>query len=552
MDETVKNNKKDVKPILIKSLIFLIFGINLLFFIQEIFIPDESRKRENADRTIDGLGQIEPGTVDVLFIGTSLIEYGISPMRLYEKTGICSYSLATSGQPIGVEYWLLKDAFTKQNPSVVVLLASSLFQVCTEDMITARWWHILDNYRLGRFKIDMAWDYSTLPYSDGYIATLFPIAKYHNRWHELTKSDFDLNYGGEYYALGEWINGIVSGNIHTTIESLNKLNNFLKQDSYITEYYENETYSKTISGPFVDPQVSDYNLQCLLNIKRLCDENGAKLLLTAIPYNYPAAGSGWTKDKANMIREISQTYDIPFYDLQYNADVGIDWALDSCDAGVHLNIRGAEKVSDILGQYFLDNYSLRQQNNPQYNAYREQYEKVRNVAMLQSEISFADYIQRIKDNASRWIVFIAASDEYTGGMDDESYNLLEGFGLRLVRQGAFRDAYIAILDRGEPVYEAVSGRKIYYSEKLNDLSVSVESSGWNTVPSCSIKLNGEEHSCSSRGLNIVVYDYDTHMVVDSVAFDTSVPSKSFVRNWSIVNNYLHTYESKVCFGVIDI
>ena len=100
----------------VKPIAFLLIGVLMFSLVQEVFIPASSRKRENADRIIDGLGRIEKGVVDVIFVGSSLIEYGVSPVRLYEKTGICSYSLATSGQPITVAYWLIRMPLRSRVP----------------------------------------------------------------------------------------------------------------------------------------------------------------------------------------------------------------------------------------------------------------------------------------------------------------------------------------------------------------------------------------------------------------------------------------------------
>ncbi len=533
----------------IKPVVFLLIGITIFSLLQDIFIPAASQKRENADRIIDGIRRIEPGTVDVIFIGPSGTEYGVSPIRLYEKTGICGYSLATSGQPIEAAYWLLKDAFTKQKPTVVVLQAGYLFDVPTVDKNTIRWWHILDNYRLSEFKFDMVRDYDTVPYSNGWIPALFPIAKYHTRWNKLAKEDFDLNYGGEYYSLGEWVNGIAAANTYATIEEINGVSDILQQDSYITERTGDETKAETIKKTYVPPQITDYAMQSFLKIKELCDENKAELVLAQIPkLVYPQYGGAWMKSQSDEVHKLAQSYDIAFYDLQYDTDIGINWVTDTHDAGGHLNIRGAEKVADVLGTYLLDHCSVRQQSNPQYDAYATLYDKVREVAMLQSEMDLAKYLDRLSDNSKQWSVFIAASDEYTAGMKAEIYDRFESLGLSLIRNGNFRDAYMAFINRGNVEYEAVSGRRIDHVAEVNGVPVSMSSAGWNVSSYCAITLNGKNYALGGRGLSIVVYDNENGLVIDSVCFDTSLTSNSASRNWSSINAYLRAYESKVCFG----
>ena len=532
----------------VKPIVFLVIGVMLFSLIQQIFIPDESRKREHADRTIDGLGKIAQGTVDVIFIGPSYTEYGFSPVRLYEETGICSYSLATSGQPIGVAYWLLKDALTKQKPSMIFLQAQ-LFEVPDVDRSTAKWSYILDNYPLSPFKFEMAKDYETVPYGTGMMSALFPIIKYHTRWCSLTASDFDLRNGGEYYSLGEWINGmVVSG--YTTYESIDQMVDFLKQDTYITAQTNGNLQRNPLSTQYVSPQITDYAKQSFLRIKELCDENNVELVLYQIPrIIYPQYGGGyeWTREMSNQVRELAQTYDLKFYDLQYDTDIGLNWITDTCDANAHLNIRGAEKVSDAIGKYLLNNFSVRQQSNPQYDGYAAKYDKVRDVAMLQSEIDLQEYLNRISEKRNQWSVFISASDEYTAGMKPEVYDKFENLGLPLIREGKFRDAYVGVLDRGEAKYEAVSGRRIDYSADLNGTALYLSSTGWYAGADCAIILNGRNYVIGGRGLNIVVFDNESGLVIDSVRFDTSSVENTAYHNNAFSIEFLSNYEQKMCF-----
>ena len=44
----------------------------------------------------------------------------------------------------------------------------------------------------------------------------------------------------------------------------------------------------------------------------------------------------------------------------YPQVIGIDWQKDSYDGGDHLNLSGAEKVTDYLGKYLRDNYHFRE------------------------------------------------------------------------------------------------------------------------------------------------------------------------------------------------
>ena len=52
------------------------------------------------------------------------------------------------------------------------------------------------------------------------------------------------------------------------------------------------------------------------------------------------------------------------------------------------------------------------------------------------------------------------------------------------------------------------------------------SSGYNTGAYSSIMIEGQEYSMNRSGLNIVVFDNDTQLVVDSVNFNTQYPAAS--------------------------
>ena len=100
----------------------------------------------------------QEGVDQVLFFGTSHSEFGVSPMEIYEDSGIVSYNLSTSSQPIEVTYHLLKSALETQAPNVVMLDVSSLF---FDDTInTAAWRYVLDGMPFCETKIEMAMEFA--------------------------------------------------------------------------------------------------------------------------------------------------------------------------------------------------------------------------------------------------------------------------------------------------------------------------------------------------------------------------------------------------------
>lgn len=70
----------------------------------------------------------------------------------------------------------------------------------------------------------------------------------------------------------------------------------------------------------------------------------------------------------------------------------------------------------------------------------------------------------------------------------------------------------------------------------------VTSSGLNTGSYSSIKIDGKEHSTNMQGLNFVIWDNRTDLVVDSVNFNTSLPGAAAYRNKGVILDYLAKYK----------
>ncbi len=73
------------------------------------------------------------------------------------------------------------------------------------------------------------------------------------------------------------------------------------------------------------------------------------------------------------------------------------------------------------------------------------------------------------------------------------------------------------------------------------------SAGWNVGAYCKLSVNGRDYAWSVRGLNFVVYDPESKLVIDSVSFDTSLTTMKVTRNGATTESLLRAYEKKMCF-----
>ena len=65
---------------------------------------------------------------------------------------------------------------------------------------------------------------------------------------------------------------------------------------------------------------------------------------------------------------------------------------------------------------------------------------------------------------------------------------------------------------------------------------------YNTGPCAEIIIDNTNYARNTRGFNIVVYDTDTQMVLDSVSFDTYAPTHTVSRDNASTLQYLQEFE----------
>lgn len=295
----MQDSKRKIKKIAKNVSFFLI----LFLILAEIshLITSAARRNENLiqdrNKNIVGIQREPENTVDMLILGDSLSYTSISPMQMWQDQGITSFVCGQSGQKIQETYYMLKTAFEKQKPKLILLETNVLFRAQTG----------LDGLK------------ETIAVKGNYY---FPLFRFHNVWKPLLMGE---KYGEKNFK-GFMIRDAV--------------------DSYDGSTYMKETEKKK--------EMSDIVLEYMEKIKTLCEENGAQLLLVSTPspknYNYK---------KHNTLKEYARENALEYLDLNLNIkDMGIDWKTDSLDKGDHLNLTGAGKVTHYIEKFIKSNYDL--------------------------------------------------------------------------------------------------------------------------------------------------------------------------------------------------
>lgn len=252
--------------------------------------------------------------------------------------------------------------------------------------------------------------------------------------------------------------------------------------------------------------------------------------------------------KYEAVRALADELGLRYVDLMYDAENLVDFTQDTNDGGNHLNVRGAEKVAVFLAQYLKENYSIPEHRDTLWDSMLEKYRAVTDVAYLQSEQSFAEYLRRLRESNANRLIVLSGKTDCVDGLTEADFANLEQFGLRLIREASTFDAYIAIIRNGKAVYEATSPHRIDYSTTIDGLALRLVSSGWESGADSSMTINGAECSPNSDGMNIAVYDFDTGLLIDQATVNSRYENQPVWHYW---NSFalLQAYERKTALDV---
>jgi hypothetical protein len=107
-------------------------------------------------------------------------------------------------------------------------------------------------------------------------------------------------------------------------------------------------------------ELSDYTFgdnawKYLDMMRELCAENDIELLLIKAPSLMPY----WYDEYEEQVEEYADTYGLQYINfLELTDEIGIDYTKDTYDAGLHMNLSGAEKLSGYLGNVLVEDYGV--------------------------------------------------------------------------------------------------------------------------------------------------------------------------------------------------
>lgn len=546
---------KAISDNLKKIIIYVAIGLGLFMVLASILVP-----KYNYPVYVDNVGnaiseyQMFDKNIDVYFIGASHMQHGVNPMQLYSDYGIVSYNISTPSQPFSLTEYLVQDIFDNgNNPKTIVIDAGALFKNDSEDyayryFVDNKW--ILERIDLINHVLYpeiQAEDTGIIKKINIYEEWVLPFLAHHNKWEELNIDDFrgifhNRKYFLQGYFLSPWIQAAWSN-----IESNNIVGNLVYENQKY-EYYATFTEGDSnfesciVSGMQCGAEVDEIQKERVKRIVELCKKNNCKVLMTKIPVNIPASDyiSSWTQKRHDAVKEICDEVGIDFLDLSLDEQIVIDWHKDTWDGGKHLNFFGAEKVTDYLGWYLNHQYYVGNKRFKEYDEKLKTYDNYLKVARLELETSFQDYLDRLFDEKERIICLVSARDDMISGLSDDEIKKLRRLGLNAPFDNTmYRYSYLAVIDGGDVKQEALSNQQLQYNISIDHDAFHIISSGYLSGNKSIIMINNEDFSLNNRGVNIVVFDKESGLVIDRSSCDTWEPKHDVVHD---VGNMLFDYQ----------
>ena len=265
---------------------------------------------------------------DVIFIGDCEIYESFVPAVLWEEYGISSYLRGNAQQLVWHSYYMLEDTLRYETPKAVVFNVLALMYGEPQKEAYNRM--ALDGMEWSSVKAEAI--KASMTEEEDFLTYLFPFFRYHSRWSELTREDLT-------YAFREKPTVSDSG--------------YLMQTAVEPEDLANQP----TPSPLLDPNLPEAAMGYLDRMTALCKEKGIELILIKAPTNY--FRYHWYDEWDAQIVDYAATHGLAYYNFMDEKEaIGLDMSKDTYDAGIHLNVYGAEKLSRYFGAILRDIHEI--------------------------------------------------------------------------------------------------------------------------------------------------------------------------------------------------
>lgn len=294
----------------IRLIIFLIILMITIFVLSDLAIIN---RRDSYN--FEPFYELSDNSVEAVFVGPSTCFCGISPTRLYEKSGISAYVFGSSNQSMMSSYLWAKESYRTQKYKVLFVESGSLLFPYGEPKR-----NVEALYSMGKSPVYFEFAYN---HKLKGLGVLLPVFLYHDFWKEIRDYDF-AKYPNPSTVMMRGFSPL--GSRRDIPEDC------LLVDSQNTSDFE-------------------FNTEYLDKTVEFCNDNDIKMVLfkTTLVHN-----DQWSSEWHNSVMKYANEHNIDFIDFNedyYFNEANLVFNEDIAEDGYHLNANGAHKVTDWVGEY---------------------------------------------------------------------------------------------------------------------------------------------------------------------------------------------------------
>ena len=300
----------------------------VLFSILFVKIMTYIMKPSSVDlKNIAGFYGEEKNSLDMVYIGGSATFVYYEPLRAFERQGITSYNFAANTIQPELYKTMIKDILRRQNPEVIIIDARA-FQYREKDQppTEVAYRNVLTGMPLSINKIEFIHENVEKYLKEDDTSYYFDIIKYHRNLEKIRVND-------------------------QIKMAFNMYENQLKGFHFIPKV---EKQKKIVNNTDIKTPISEETEKILIDLLEYCRTTDCNYLFVVSPY----VEQELHKENFNYISEIINQYGYNFLDANdYYDEMKLNFETDLYNYS-HVNILGADKYTDFLCEYLIENYNL--------------------------------------------------------------------------------------------------------------------------------------------------------------------------------------------------
>lgn len=310
-------NKKECLKIFIRGTAFLCIFVMLFGYATNLLMRHDDESNE-----VHAFYSEPKDTIDVLYVGSSPLLRGVSPMVMWQEHGFTGYVRASALQAPAVSYGLLAESLEYQNPKAVVLLCDNIFSHYDYVEREGDLRRGLDGMKLSQYKWDIIREVTAADERQTLLAYVFPLLRYHDRWKDINLAE-------------------------------DKPEPLLEHSFKKGNVYLRESAPQSYPEGFMQPtgaEAPEFNISAKGYVERsiqLCKEKGIPVVLLHLPK------MSWSYEHSRALENFALENGAYYLDLdrtEHREILQLDAQVDYYDQG-HMNLTGLVKVSAYLGDW---------------------------------------------------------------------------------------------------------------------------------------------------------------------------------------------------------